>query len=256
MYGQGVMKTGGTTMSKRIWFGLAVLLIGLVGGFAIRAVTADGGGPAGPPHLVTVTGTASVSQAPDEAVITLGVRSEAATGGEAFQANAEKANAVLDSLAQMGVEDKDIKTVNVGLDRQVRDRGTKHETTVYVAHHEWEVTLRDLSAIGDVLDAAVNAGADEVRDIRFGLSDPAQARQDALAEAVKGSRAKADTIAEAAGSKVTGVVSVREQGSGSNELYLQRASLAMPAFGGVPTPVVPPEDIQVRVTVTAVWSLG
>lgn len=243
-------------MSKRIWLGLAVLLVGLVGGFAIRAVTADDGGPAGPPHLVTVTGTASVSQAPDEAVITLGVRSEAATGEEAFGANAAKANAVLDALAQMGVEEKDIKTANVGLDRQVRDRGTKHETTVYVAHHDVEVTLLDLTSIGDVLDAAVAAGADEVRDIRFGLSDPAQAQQDALAEAVKGARAKADTIAAAAGSKVTGVVSVREQGGVSPGPYLEQAKLAFGAYQAAPTPVVPPEDIQVRVTVTVVWSLG
>jgi uncharacterized protein YggE len=74
----------------------------------------------------------------------------------------------------------------------------------------------------------------------------------ALQEAVRGARAKADAMAAAAGARVTGVVSIREQGGEYPGSYRFGADMALAAM---PAAIVPPHEIETRVTVTVVWSL-
>ena len=116
--------------------------------------------------------------------------------------------------------------------------------------------IRDLTAIGDVIDAAVGAGADSVNDIRFELESPADARTDALEQAVQGARTKADAIAGAAGTQVTAVLAVTEEGA-SNPPYFSPYRLANVGFAVADygTPIAPPDELDIRVTVTVVWSV-
>lgn len=234
---------------------LAVLVVGLVVGFGARAMAQDDGSSSQKPaRTITVSSTASVKTAPDEAVVTLGVRSESADSATAFAQNAKEMQAVLDALKAAGIEQKDIQTLNVGLERQTIDRGKPSEHDVFVATNQVQVTIHDLSSIGSVIDAAVNAGADSVQDIRFELENPNTVRNDALTEAVRGARAKADALASAAGTSVVRVVTIQE------ETYRQPVfAAALPAAlgeGAVTTPIVPPDTLQASVTIQVVWEIG
>ena len=60
--------------------------------------------------ILSVSGRGMVQSAPDQAAITLGVVTRAETAGEAQQENAAKAAAIRSALANLGVEDADIKT--------------------------------------------------------------------------------------------------------------------------------------------------
>lgn len=200
-----------------------------------------------------MSGTATVSTKPDEAVIELGVRSQAADGQTAMQANAAKMSAVLKALGGVGVSRQDIETTRVSLDRSILARGTPHEQVLYVAQNVVRVTITDLDRVGAAIDAAVGAGADSVHDIRFQVSNPTEVRRRALQQAVRGARAKADAMAEAAGARVSGVISIREQGSPYQVGFDQAVPAALGAGG---TPIVPQHEIQTRVTVSVVWSLS
>jgi hypothetical protein len=232
------------------WVWPVVVAVALVAGFAANAVASSDDGPA-PRRHVTVSGTATVTARPDEAVVDLGVRSEADDGAGAMEANATKMTAVLEALSEAGVARGDVETTRISLDRVTLDRGTANERTVYVARNAVQVTIADLSAAGDVIDAAVAAGADEVRRIRFQVSDPTQVHREALEEAVRVSRAKADAMAGAAGARVSAVVSITEEG---RELS-SRGRLAYTAALAADTPVVPPREVEASVSVTVVWSL-
>jgi uncharacterized protein YggE len=238
--------------STLIW--IAVVVLATVVGFTANAVASSGDRPSGPTRQITVSGTATVSTRPDEAVVDLGVRSEAAASADAMQANATKMTAVLKALADAGVGKQEISTTHVSLDRQTIDKGTKHERTVFVARNDVEVTITDLDQAGAVIDAAVQAGAEEVHDIRFQVSDPTEVRRQALQQAVRGARAKADAMADAADASVSGVISIREQGNTYPGAFEQR--LAFDAVPAAVTPIVPTHDIETRVTVTVVWSLA
>jgi hypothetical protein len=240
-------------MKNRTWIWVAALVVAGMIGFATRVVAAPNT-PSGPAKLITVSGTATVSTVPDEALVDLGVRTQAGSSAEAQQANAAKMQSVLQALAGAGIEQKDIQTIRTELNPQKLGRGTKHEQTVYVAQNTVEVTIADLSKVGSVIDAAVVAGADQVQDIHFQVSNPTDVHTQALQEAVRGARAKADAMAAAAGARVTGVVSIREQGGDYPQPY--RMAFSAMAIPAAMTPVVPPHDIETRVTVTVVWSMA
>ncbi len=234
-----------------------VLAVGIVTGFAARAVagSSDSASAARPTRTITVSSTATVKASPDEAVVSLGVQSESAANTQAFAQNAKDMQAVLDALQQAGVPKSDVKTTNLSLYKRSKDHG---KTTVFVANNQVEVTIKNLSSVGSVIDAAVTAGADQVNDIRFQLADSNQIRTDALGQAVNGARQKADALASAAGVGVTGVVTIREDSSVFPSLRSPFSDQAVfaGALAGAPTPIVPPNSLESRVSVTVVFAIG
>jgi uncharacterized protein YggE len=246
---------------KRTGWIAVVLVVGLVVGFGANALAGDGDTrPASaptPPRTITVTSTASVGTAPDEAVIEFGMRSEGADSGAAYDANGVKSDAVLAALLDAGVKKDDVETLNQNVDRTTKDRGTAAERTVYVAGTQISVTVHALTAVSAVISAAVNAGVDSVHGLRFQVGDQTSARQNALEEAVKGARRKADAIAHAAGTSVSGVVQVREENSNSRPYYYHR-SFALTQFEGdaaAAPAIVAPQTISTQVAVTVIWAI-
>ncbi len=214
------------------------------------------GGNAAKSKTITVTSTATVSTSPDIAVFKVSVRGESADGSQAFELAARKGASVIRALREAGVAQRDLTTLAVGLNRQVVDQGQSTERTVYVASNRLEVIVRDLNKVGTAIDAAVLAGADGVNDIRFQLAEESSARIDALAEAVADAREKADVIADAAGTKVTGVITVNEGRARSPVYRAANRAYALSGDGAFKTRIVPPNELDTRVTVTVVWSIA
>ena len=246
-------------MRRRIGLIVAgVVVAGLVIGLAASAMGEDqGASTAKPSRTITVTSTATVKAAPDEAVVNFGVRSEDPDSEAALAQTAKDMQSVLDALKGAGIAQKDIQTLNLGLDQRVENRGTVSEQRIFVASNSVQVTVQDLDTIGGVIDAAVTAGADSVNDIRFQLSDPNTIRTDALSQAVTGARTKADALAEAAGAKVLGVVTINEEGFRAPvpRAAFDQAALGFALAEPVATPVVAPNSLQVSVTVSVVWEI-
>ncbi len=151
--------------------------------------------------------------APDMATITLGVMTEGKTAAEAMQANATRMNAVVASLRKAGIPDKDIQTSNLNLNPQYRYQENQPPVLVgYQASNNVTVTVNDLKRLGPAVDATVNAGANQVHGISFGLSDPTAAENAAREAAVKALAAKADLYAKATGYRISRLVSLSEGG--------------------------------------------
>ena len=232
-----------------------VAAVALVVGFAASAMGSDPpSSTAKPSRTITVTSTATVTAKPDEAAVSLGVRSEDPDSATSMTQNAKDMQAVLDALKAAGISEPDIQTLDLRLDQHVANRGQPAERRTFVATNSIQVTIHDLGTVGSVIDAAVAAGADSVNDIRFQLADPNTIRTDALTQAVRGARTKADALARAAGASVVRVVTIDEQAFRvpvHHASYRAFAVAAVPA----PTPVVAPDSLQVSVTVNVVWEI-
>lgn len=233
-----------------------LLVAGLVVAFAARALAADDPARGGEARTISVSSTATVKEAPDEAVIVLAVRAEEPDSAAAFSRNAQDMQRVLDGLRAAGIADRDIRTLQVGLSQRTVARRTPDEHRVFVATNTVEITIRDLDSVGGVIDTAVKAGADSVNDIRFQLSDPGRIRTDALTQAVEGARSKADALAAAAGAQVVRVNTIEE---GNVRIPFERAAyaydLALPG-AAASTPVIAPDSLETSVTVQVVWEIG
>jgi uncharacterized protein len=202
----------------------------------------------GSDHSVTVSGSAVVTSKPDEAVISLGVQTQAQTASDALRQNAAKMSAVVDAITGAGIDRSDISTDSVNLSPQTNNNGT--EVIGYIAQNSVSVTVRDLPKAGPVIDAANGAGANIVNGISFQVSQQNPALTDALGAAVKDSKARAEAMAAAAGATVGSVVSM------SDQTVSQPVPFAYDKFAaaGAATPIEP-GTISTTVSVTVVWAL-
>src|SRR3954471_2269906 len=158
-----------------------------------RPEAANGSAPNA--RSVTVSGSGDVEAVPDRAGLSVGVSSDASTAGAALAANAAKAARVLEALRSAGVAKQDLQTQDVTVSPRWDDEGDRNGVT---AHSSVEVKVRRLAQAGELLDAAVAAGATETSGPSFDRSDRAELYRAALKAAFADARAKAATLAGAA----------------------------------------------------------
>jgi uncharacterized protein len=157
--------------------------------------------------VIAVNGLGKVNAVPDAALLTLGVDANAASLGEATGDAARRMSAVVARIKSFGVSDADVQTVTYSVDPRTAptDPLRRDEPPRIVGYHVAnvvQVTVRKVPDAGLILDAAVAAGANAVRGVRFTLADPAAAQSQARAAAVTDAQAKARQLAAAAGIKL------------------------------------------------------
>jgi hypothetical protein len=166
------------------------------------ALTACGGVPTRQenPRTVNVTGTGMVSITPDIAYVNIGVHTESPTASEAVDENNSQTQNVIDSLVKSGVAAEDIRTSNFNIwtNQYYNDMGQPTGTN-YAVDNTVYVTVRDLSAMGELLDAAISAGANTIYSISFDLADKSADMKKARDLAVKNAQDQAAELAAAAG---------------------------------------------------------
>ncbi|HEX2086523.1 MAG TPA: SIMPL domain-containing protein [Solirubrobacteraceae bacterium] len=158
---------------------------------------------------ITVGGEGGVFADNDVALFNVAVTTRRRTATAALRANSFALRRVRGALRGEGIEPKDLETDVVSLDRVRPRRGGR---TFYVARNGVSVTVRDLDNAGEVIDAAVRAGATNVYGPSFGLADPKAVYRDALGIAFADARAKAERLAREAGLTLGPVLRVRESG--------------------------------------------
>lgn len=178
------------------------------------ALAACGRAPADPrgvdhdETLLTVSASGRADTRPDEAHLQLGVQSQAPSAGEASRLNRDKMNAVTTALAKLAVKPDDLQTRNLSLSRI--DYGA--ERGRFRAYNVVDVTMRDLTKVGDAVTAVTEAGANVMSGPDLRVSDREGASKSAYAAAYKAARARADTYAQAAGLKVGRVLAIHDGG--------------------------------------------
>lgn len=167
-----------------------------------------------PTRTISVTGTGEVSAPPDMATISTGVTTQAKTAEEALQQNNQAMEKVLQTLKDKGVSAKDVQTssFNVRPVYEQDDRGRqKPEITGYEVRNQVHVHVRKLSDLGEMLDALVQAGSNQISGISFGVDDESGIMNQARSRAIQNARERADVYAQAAGVKVGAVRQISEQ---------------------------------------------
>lgn len=159
---------------------------------------------------MSVSGTGRVTIVPDIATINIGVRSESEVVADALDGNTAQANAIARVLKQLGIEDKDIQTSNFNIYPSERyDPMTGQvEGRFFVVENTVNVTVRDLSSLGQVLNAVVEAGANSIYGISFNVEDRSAAVAEARELAIQEAKAKAVVIAEAAGVQLGEIINI------------------------------------------------
>lgn len=139
--------------------------------------------------------------APDIAQVGAGVVTRAATAQEAARLNAAAMEKIVARIRALGIDAKDIQTSNFSLNPNYNyNQQTGQQTfTGYDANNQVSVKLRDMTRIGEVLDALIAAGANNIHGPNFSLENDSQAKAAARAAAFRSGQAMAEEYARMAG---------------------------------------------------------
>ncbi len=205
---------------------------------------------------VEVTGVGVVTAAPDFARVTLGVTATGKSAGEATEANARAANALVSLIKAEGVAPADIQTSDISISPMFSHEQTAQTRaptiTGYSVSNNVTVTLRDLSRLGSLLDKAVAAGANSAYGVSFGHSDLGALLDKARPLALADARRMAEIYANAGGARLGRLMTLTEETGPQAPVAF--ASRAYARTAAAPTPIEAGED-KLTVTVTARFEL-
>jgi uncharacterized protein YggE len=196
---------------------IGLALAGILSACGAAAPAASAGGNVA---TVSVTANGQVYIVPDLAYINIGVQSEADEVAAALALNTEQAQAIRTTLTGLGVEDSDIQTTafNVYPYQNYDPMGQPSET-VYAVQNTVNVTVRDLTNLGDLLDAVVRSGANTINSISFDASEKSAAYTEARKLAVENANVQAAELAEAAGVTLGRLVNISTYNNTAQPLY-------------------------------------
>jgi hypothetical protein len=203
------------------------------------------------PSAISVSGAATVSAAPDLAQIDAGVASDGKTAKEASDANNAAMGKVLLALKGAGIAEKDYQTSRLSLQPQYATNRTNGASPVvgFRASNRVTVKIRDVTKVAGLIDTLVTAGANDIGNISFEVTQASKLLDDAREQAVTDARRKAEIYARATGVTLGAPLSVSE-GGGPVPLFKGRIAAPMAA----PAAVAPGEE-TLSVTVNVSWAI-
>lgn len=143
---------------------------------------------------MTLTGQGHVMAAPDLAVIRLGVETTGYSLSEIQSENARISQRVIQALSQADITE--IKTIQYAIDKRYEYEDGRQIDKGYSVRNILEIKTNNMDEVGNIIDTAVNVGANIVLSISFELSEPERYYQQALNLAVDQAIQKARTISE------------------------------------------------------------
>ncbi len=230
-------------------------LIPIVGLLALTATACSQGvqaqvpeGPTGSDTGISVSGQGEVSGAPDVLTLDLGVSVLRDTVSAAAGDAADLAEALIASLTGRGVAREDIRTSNYSIYPEYDYREDRQTIRGYRVTNTVSVRIRDLGNAGEVIDAAVAAGGDDVvvNSLGFDLEDNQGLVRQAREAAWEDARAKAEQLADLAGVQLGSPLSIAETFAPTPPIIYEEYAYAAEADAATP---IEPGQLSVTVTV-------
>jgi len=217
-------------MSKKIMLICALAFTFIFGAIASGfSPTANADETKLPQKTISVSSEGTVKVKPDLVYINVGVQTENKSSKVAQQENTTKMNKVMQVLKELKIADLDIKTSQYTIYpiETYSEKDKSSTVTGYKVINTLEITIRDISKVGAVIDAVTANGANTVSNIRFTVADPDKYYLQALQNATVKAKAKADTLAKQFGIKIGLPSQINETSGGYNPpiIYSEMNSL-------------------------------
>ncbi len=234
---------------------VSVMVMGLAGCGAAPAAAA-----AVEASTVTVSASGTVKLVPDKATVYFGVTTREATAELAQSRNSEAVEKVMAVLTERGIDEKSIRTTNYSMYPQYDYSENGDQRIIgYTVYTNMSVQDQDIADLGKLLSACVAAGINNVDNVSFLCSGYDEAYSQALTQAVEASKAKAETLAAAAGKKLGEAVTVTEgwqdtsarYGKGTNMSFTMEEAAVMDTGG----PSLQPGESEITANVTVTYAM-
>ncbi len=208
----------------------------------------------------SVNGSGTVYAKADIANITVGLKTgPKPTAAEATSESTVKMNAIIKSLRDLDIEEKDIKTTDYNLNpvyNWLENRGQVLQG--YEVTQNVSVKVRDLDKIGEVIAKTTEQGANQIGNVSFTIDDEYELKNQARELAIQKAKDKAELMAEQAGMKLGKVKSVYESADNYSPVPMYanaKLEMADQAGGAMSAPAIQTGQNEIRVEVTLVYEV-
>lgn len=184
---------------------------------------------------ITVTGEASIATTPDMATVSLGVITIGDTAVAAMAANSAEMTKVIERLKAAGIAPADLQTSNLQLypNQPGESKSLSSGGADFTASNQLQVRVRALDQLGTILDAAIADGVNSLQGVSFDIAAPRGLQDEARAAAVADAKAKATTLATAAGVKLGKITAITDAGiAGGGVADFRMTSAKVPIEAG------------------------
>lgn len=211
-------------------------------------------------RTISVSASGSARANPDLARFQAGIEASGSEAASVRDELATRESQLRETLIDAGVDEDDITTARFDI-REIQERVDRtdeqgerddHERRVYYEGiHSLAVEIPEVDDIGEILDAAINGGADHVRGLNFTLTDERREtlRHEALSEALDRAEAEAEHVAENVDAEV---VAVKHVDASGGTAPVVRHELDVADDAAHPETAVHPDDVEVAANVNVV----
>ncbi len=197
---------------------------------------------------VSVSGEGKAEGRPDTAYLNLGFSAENSSLAAAREEAAKKMDSVLAKIKSLGVAEKDIQTSNYSVYRD-------QERDVFVVGNDVRVTIRNVESSSKLLDEAIDAGANSVHGISFGIEDRTALEKQAREKALQDARARAEELARLGGVRLGEPVAISEGMVTPPPIIYQERAMAQDSAGAASTTPIEPGQLEVSIQVQVTYAI-
>lgn len=230
-------------MSKS-WFTI-ILCAALVPGLSLAQSEFNDG--------LRVRGEAMVSVPADTASLMLGVLSSAEDSDRAVEENSRLMQRINKALIKAGVDEQELSSANFSVQPQWQprprnaDQHWKPQILGYQVRAQLQLKTTELTKVAGYIQAAIDAGANLVGQLQFGLQNNEEVYRRALQQATQRARQHAEVAAEAAGVELGAIQRIDVEPGSPGRFEMAMATKSMSRLSAdVSMPVISPGKIDVR----------
>ena len=208
-----------------------------------------------PASTITISGEGSVFVRPDIATVSVGVTKINKEAGEAQKQVTVVMNKVAEFLEDNGIQEKDVKTTTYDISpnyEYLPNRAPR--ITEYRVHHVFQVKIRDLIKVGEILSGVGAVGANDIGSLAFTVDDPDVSKKEARAEAIKEAKDKAKVLSKQLGVRLKKITSYYESEGFSDTIFYESSEFGR--GGDYPAPVpIPTGENEIKVNVSITYEI-
>jgi hypothetical protein len=207
-------------------------------------------------RTINAEGTAQMTAQPDEAQIYVRIQVLEQTAELAASKSKEAANNVVNALKK--IEGVQVETTNYNFYKREDWTENGREFKGYEATYTIKATTQNLDRVGEIIDTAVDSGANGIDSVQFTLSKEKEEelRAQAIKKAAQTAKMKAQATAEGLGVKLGKIIAVNEGGFYAQPYFYDRAeSLIAEAKTQSAPLVIEPGSIHVSASVSVTYEI-
>ena len=231
----------------------ALLLITLL--LAALPLAAQDG--AFPQNTIQVNGSGTAFGAPDIAYIEIGYEIADEDLNRAFEQTSTTLYAIRDAVLALDIASEDIQTSGLSLwvDERYTDYGEEPQR-FYRLSNAFRLIIRDIERVADVIDASVQAGANNIYGLQYGIADTDALEEQARARAAADAKARAANLAALFGNTVGEPLHISEfSGARNSSVRLEALAMADAGIGSGGGGPIEAGQLSVRVDLSVTFHL-